>query len=212
MNINEFKQLPLMGIVRAAALPAVEPFIETVIASGLKTLEVTMNTLGATGFIRKAVSCAGDRLTIGAGTVLSTAQCEEALAAGATFIVSPTLVAEVAGECRRKGVAVFPGAFSPQEIYDAHQAGAAMVKVFPVRFLGPDYIKEIKGPFGDIELLACGGVRPANIKTYFAAGASAIAFGGSVFKQTWLSRGDFQSIGREIRDLITAYKNSEETT
>ena len=195
-----------MGILRGATLPVIEPLVETVVDSGLKTLEITMNTAGAPALIRKAVACAGKRLTIGAGTVLSAAECKEALGAGATFIVSPTLVYDVIKECRRKKIAVFPGALTPQEIYNAHQAGATMVKVFPAQFFGPAYLKEIKGPFADIGLLACGGVRPSNIKEYFSAGASAVAFGGSVFKKTLLEQGNFDSIGRDIKELITAYK------
>ena len=80
-----------------------------------------------------------------------------------------------------------------------------MVKVFPSNFFGPDYIKEIKGPFNSIEMLACGGVTPENIRAYFDCGASAVAFGGSVFREEWLKARDFDSIGRSIKALISAY-------
>jgi 2-dehydro-3-deoxyphosphogluconate aldolase/(4S)-4-hydroxy-2-oxoglutarate aldolase len=77
-----------------------------------------------------------------------------------------------------------------------------MVKVFPSAMLGPAYIKELKAPFDKIELLACGGVTPENIKSYFTSGASAVAFGASVFRKEWLDKRDFGSIQRSIKNLI----------
>jgi 2-dehydro-3-deoxyphosphogluconate aldolase/(4S)-4-hydroxy-2-oxoglutarate aldolase len=100
---------------------------------------------------------------------------------------------------------VFPGAFTPQEIYNAWVAGATMVKIFPAQFMGPGYIKEIKSPFDSIDMLACGGITPENIRSYFDCGASAVAFGGSVFQEEWLKARDFDSIGRSIKALISAY-------
>jgi 2-dehydro-3-deoxyphosphogluconate aldolase/(4S)-4-hydroxy-2-oxoglutarate aldolase len=81
-----------------------------------------------------------------------------------------------------------------------------MVKVFPAKFLGPEYFRELKGPFNNIELLACSGVTPDNLKEYFAAGASAVSFGASVFKKEWLLREDFQSIGAQVHKFIAAYE------
>ena len=78
-----------------------------------------------------------------------------------------------------------------------------MVKVFPSKFFGPDYFQEIKGPFQDIELMACGGVRPENIKDFLEKGASAVAVGSSVFKKEWLANKDFSSISKGIKDLIS---------
>ena len=77
-----------------------------------------------------------------------------------------------------------------------------MVKVFPAKFFGPDYFREIKGPFPDIELLACAGVTPENLKAYFENGASAIAFGASVFKKEWLAQRDFASIAESIKRYL----------
>ena len=188
-----------MGILRGVEADVIDPLMETVISAGLETIEITMNTKGAAGLIRKANKASQKRLAIGAGTVLNMDSLKSALDAGAAFIVMPVLIREVAEYCRANKIPVFPGALTPREIYDAWDAGATMVKVFPAGFLGPAYFKEIKGPFGDIELLACGGVTPANMKEYFSNGASAIAFGGSVFKSEWLAKRDFKSIARAIR-------------
>ena len=145
-------------------------------------------------------------MTIGAGTVLSERDLDTALGAGASFVVMPTLVGEVAQQCTDRAIPIFPGALTPQEIHNAWNAGAAMVKVFPAKVFGPGYFKEVKGPFNDIELLACGGVDPSNLADYFASGASAVAFGGGVFKKEWLASEDYQQIGANIRALLTAYR------
>ncbi|MFC1698842.1 bifunctional 4-hydroxy-2-oxoglutarate aldolase/2-dehydro-3-deoxy-phosphogluconate aldolase [Candidatus Omnitrophota bacterium] len=202
MDPNRFKQRPIMGILRAAKLEMIEPLIEAVVLAGLETIEITMNTSGAAELIQRMVRVANNRLTIGAGTVLTSDELRAALDAGASFIVLPTLVTEVVEYCVKQTIPVFPGAFSPQEIYHAWSAGATMVKVFPAKFFGPGYIKEIKGPFADIELLACGGVTADNIQSFFSSGASAVAFGGSVFKKEWLEKKEYSRIEQGIKALI----------
>ncbi len=204
MNLDRFRRLPLLGILRGIAAVDVPPLVEAVIAAGLETLEITMNTADAPALIRSMTAAAGGRLTIGAGTVLGMRDLDAALDAGAGFIVMPTLVAQVAESCRAAAIPVFPGALTPQEIFNAWQAGATMVKVFPASCFGPAYLREIKGPFADIELLACGGVSADNIATYFAAGASAAAFGGSVFRADWLAEQRYERIGQEVAKLVQA--------
>jgi len=206
MDLDRFRELPLMGILRGVQPDSIEPVIETVISSGLQIIEITMNTPGAPDLIRRAVKAAQGRLMVGAGTVVTVEHLKLALDAGARFIVSPMLVYDVVEYCRDNEIPVFPGAFTPQEIYNAWVAGATMVKVFPSNLLGPDYIREIKGPFDRIEILACGGVNPENIRSYFDCGASAVAFGGSVFREDWLKARDFDSIGNSIKALVSAYR------
>lgn len=205
MDVDRFKKLPVLGIIRGIKADVVEPLVEAVYESGLRTIEITMNTPGAAGLIKAAVKSSRNRLTIGAGTVLDVATLKAALSAGATFCVTPVLVKEVARYCVKHKIPVFPGALTPSEIYAAWEAGATMVKVFPAQFFGPEYFKEIKGPFQDIELLACGGVTPQNIKVYFSSGASAVAFGGSVFRKEWLEKKDITSIQHSIQDLLFAF-------
>lgn len=195
-----------MGILRTQGDVLIEPLVETIISAGLKTIEIAMNSGSAETLIRCAVKASGGRLMIGAGTVLNVESLKAALDAGATFVVMPTLVNEVVEYCVKNNVPVFPGAFSPQEIYNAWNAGATMVKVFPVAMFGPSYLKEIKAPFEKIELLACGGITTENINEYFKSGASAVAFGGSIFKKERLESRDFTGIERSIKDLIAHVK------
>jgi len=123
--------------------------------------------------------------------------------------VSPTLVPEVVAACVDARIAVFPGALTPQEIHDAWRAGASMVKVFPAGFFGPSYFSEIKGPFANIELLACGGVSAATLPEYARCGADGFAFGGSVFNLDWIRSGHFDRIEAAIRELVAALPSSD---
>ena len=194
-----------MGILRGITTAQLAPTLESAISGGLEALEITMNTPGAAELIARARAIAGGELAIGAGTVLSRESLDTALAAGASFIVMPTLVPDVVGECVRRDVPVFPGALTPQEIHTAWQAGAAMVKVFPSKFFGPEYFREVKGPFDDVLLLACGGVSAANLAEFATCGADAYAFGGSVFNVAWIEAGEFEKVEKSVRTLVDAH-------
>ncbi len=206
MDIVRFKKRPVLGILRCSGHLPVEELVEAVISSGLETMEIAMNSESASLIIERSVKAAKGRLMIGAGTVLNTDILKLALDSGATFIVSPALIGDVAEYCVKRAVPFFPGALTPQEIYDAWSSGATMVKVFPAGVFGPSYMKEINAPFNNIELLACGGVTKENIKDYFTCGASAVAFGGSIFKRSLIDRRDFSSIERSIRELIAGIR------
>ena len=202
MDIAKFKQLPILGILRGIESDGLEPLLAAIESAGLKTIEITMNTKGATELIRKACAFSKKRLTIGAGTVLDMKSLKAALRAGATFIVMPVFIKDVMEYCVKNKIPVFPGALTPQEIYSAWRSGATMVKVFPSNFFGPQYFKEIKGPFDDVALLACGGVTPQNMRSYFENGASAVSFGASVFKKEWLVKKEFEAIGAAIKKYV----------
>jgi 2-dehydro-3-deoxyphosphogluconate aldolase/(4S)-4-hydroxy-2-oxoglutarate aldolase len=206
MDIERFRELPLMGILRGVKEGSMEPLAECLVSSGLRTVEIAMNTPGAPGLIERMRAAAGKRLSVGAGTVLAKKDLKAALGAGASFIVMPTLERALVRTCVRRGIPVFPGAFTPGEVLEAWRAGATMVKVFPAKFFGPGYIKELKGPLDSVELMACGGVNPSNIKDFFTAGASAVAFGAGVFKKEWLRARDFESIENSIKHLISSCK------
>jgi 2-dehydro-3-deoxyphosphogluconate aldolase / (4S)-4-hydroxy-2-oxoglutarate aldolase len=210
MDIAVFKKKPILGILRGIEIDLIEPLIETVVSAGLETLEITMNTPQAPELIHRSKQISGKRLTLGAGTVLTQQDLKMALGVGASFIVMPVLVREIVEYCVKHKIPVFPGALTPQEIYQAHVAGATMVKVFPAKFFGPEYFREIKGPFNKIELLACAGVTPKNLKDYFVSGASAVSFGASIFRKDWLAAKDFKAIGRAVKSFLDAWEHLDE--
>jgi 2-dehydro-3-deoxyphosphogluconate aldolase/(4S)-4-hydroxy-2-oxoglutarate aldolase len=205
VDIKKFRNKPLLGILRDIEPDLIEPLSETIISAGLEAIEITMNTKDAAALIRKLIKVSAKQLSIGAGTVLSLDDLKSAIEAGATFVVTPVLVEDVLDYCVKNKIPVFPGAFTPQEIYKAWAAGATMVKVFPAKFLGPAYFREIRGPFKTIELLACGGVTPENLSDYFLSGASAVSFGASVFRKEWLENRDFISIKQCIEKYLEAF-------
>jgi 2-dehydro-3-deoxyphosphogluconate aldolase/(4S)-4-hydroxy-2-oxoglutarate aldolase len=207
MDINSFRELPIMGILRGIEKQSIDPVVENAIAGGLTTLEITMNTPGARELIQRATKTAKKQLAVGAGTVLTKDELALALDAGATFIVLPILIPEIVETCAKNKIPVFPGALTPQEIYTAWEAGATMVKVFPAKIFGPSYSKEVKGPFPNIKLLACGGVTAENIHSFFSCGASAVAFGSSVFRKDWIKKKKFSLIAGAIKELVTGFKN-----
>lgn len=211
MDIARFKRLPLMGILRGVGSEELEPLLDCIISAGLETIEITMNTPGAGSLIRKAVMLSGSRLMIGAGTVVDIESLKSALDAGATFVVTPVFVEDVFKYCRKNNIPFFPGALTPTEIYRAWSFGPAMVKVFPSKFFGPAYFKEIKGPFKSVELLACGGVSPQELGTYFSNGADAVAFGASVFKRDWLTNRQFDLMGQSIHSYIKVFRGMIDT-
>jgi 2-dehydro-3-deoxyphosphogluconate aldolase/(4S)-4-hydroxy-2-oxoglutarate aldolase len=208
MRFELFEKLPLVGILRGVTPREIAPLCRSVIAAGLTTIEITMNTDGAPDLIRRLIDCAEGRLAVGAGTVLNDSELSCALAAGASFIVMPTLVDAVVRRCVDEAIPVFPGALTPQEIFAAHSAGATVVKVFPANLFGPSYFRDLRGPFHDIPLLACGGVNAETIGAFFENGATGAAFGGSIFKRAWLEDGAFDRLGEAVRELIDAYRSA----
>ncbi|KJJ84156.1 KDPG and KHG aldolase [Candidatus Omnitrophus magneticus] len=205
--IKSFLEFPLMGILRGVEISYIEELVKTLINSGLKVLEITMNTPRAEEIISLAHRAANGRIHVGAGTIVCEKSLTSAINAGAEFIVTPGYFQGVVNSCVQKKVPVFPGAFSPTEVFSAWQSGASMVKLFPAGVFGPKYIKELKGPFNDIKIMAVGGVKKENMREFFNAGASAVAFGTSVFSKELLLKKDFTAIGTMVNEYVKEIKN-----
>jgi 2-dehydro-3-deoxyphosphogluconate aldolase / (4S)-4-hydroxy-2-oxoglutarate aldolase len=187
--------LTIIGIARGIETEPVIPSFEAVIKGGITLLEVTMNTQNAGYIISSAVKHFKGRAFIGAGTVITMGDMDRALNAGAGFIVSPVLNIEMVKFCNKNKIPIYPGAFTPTEIYSAWEAGATMVKVFPVsRAGGADYIKDIKAPLDKVKLLACGGVTSDNLKKYIECGIDGIALGNQLFDRDLIKNKDFEKL------------------
>jgi 2-dehydro-3-deoxyphosphogluconate aldolase/(4S)-4-hydroxy-2-oxoglutarate aldolase len=207
MILDRIKELPVIGILRGIKEAQIVPVAEIISRSGLKCAEITMNTDDAGILIKKMAVVADSNLIIGAGTVVNMHDLNLALDAGAQFIVMPSIVEEVIEYCVLNKIPVFPGALTPTEIYKAWKMGAAMVKVFPAGVFGPKYFRDIKAPFGEIELMATGGVSADNITEFFEMGASGAAFGASIFKKEWLENKEYDKIEKGIKAIIENYTN-----
>jgi 2-dehydro-3-deoxyphosphogluconate aldolase/(4S)-4-hydroxy-2-oxoglutarate aldolase len=169
-------------------------------------MEITMNTGGSPDLIRKTRSLAGNTIRIGAGTVLNGKDLDDALSAGAGFIVSPSVTEEVIRRCVSDGIPVIPGALTPTEIQRSWDMGAAMVKLFPASVFGPAYIKAVKGPLNDVKIMAVGGVGKDNAAGFIQQGADAIGFGGSIIQNKWLTEKRYDLIKQEITDLVSVFR------
>lgn len=175
---------------------------EGLAAGGVGAFEITLNSPGALGAIGSlAARFAGSRLLIGAGTVLTPAQANAALDAGARFLVMPNMDPDVIAVGVARGVSTFPGVFTPSEALAAWRAGASAVKLFPASVAGPAFVRELRGPMPDIPVVPTGGVTIENGPAFIAAGAIAIGIG------SWLTgSGDPEEIGRRGASLVEALR------
>lgn len=202
-----FEQMPLVGILRGFPAAKMNRMAEVYAKAGLTTLEITMNTPGATDTIADLIAAVDGKLNIGAGTVCNMEDLEKALAAGAQFIVAPIMDEEVIRQCVSLNVPVFPGAYTPTEIYKAWSLGATMVKVFPAGKLGPDYIKEVLAPLNQIQLLPTGGISLDNMEAFIKAGAKGFGIGSALVPKQLVENEEWEALSQHFNEFVTRYKN-----
>jgi 2-dehydro-3-deoxyphosphogluconate aldolase/(4S)-4-hydroxy-2-oxoglutarate aldolase len=207
----DFFELPLVGILRNTSIDSLPALIEAVRKGGIRYLEITMNTPGATEQIKLATHLAGGEITIGAGTVISQETLDRALNAGARFIVTPAIVPDVLESCEHAGIPIFPGALTPTEIITAQRLApiyTCAIKVFPADSLGPSYIRSLKGPFPDSKLMPTGGVDLQNVAHFLAAGASAFGIGSPLFQKDQLKNQNWTWLENQARAFVETYRSS----
>jgi 2-dehydro-3-deoxyphosphogluconate aldolase/(4S)-4-hydroxy-2-oxoglutarate aldolase len=175
---------------------------EGLASGGVGAFEVTLNSPGALDGIRLLASrFAPDKLLIGAGTVLSVASARAAIDAGARFVVMPHLDPEIVRTATALGVNSFPGVFTPSEALAAWRAGATAVKLFPASAVGPQFVREMRGPFPDVPIVPTGGVTLATGPDFIAAGAVAVGLG------SWLTgSGEVDTIAERARQIVAALR------
>ncbi|UFH53401.1 bifunctional 4-hydroxy-2-oxoglutarate aldolase/2-dehydro-3-deoxy-phosphogluconate aldolase [Spirosoma sp. KNUC1025] len=183
-----FTKAPVVGIVRGLSFDDMRQLLPVYREAGLTTIEITMNTPNAEAMIQYALENEHKGLNIGAGTVCTEDDLDKALAAGAQFIVTPVLNKKVVKACVKQGIPIFPGAFTPTEIYNAWKLGASMVKVYPATSLGPGYIKDVKAPLNQLRLLPTGGIHLSNMASYFTAGADGVGIGSHLFDKNLIQQ------------------------
>lgn len=198
---------PLLAILRGVPARHAPRLVEELRGAGIQLFEVALSDgdgLAALSAVRGAF---GDDLWLGAGTVITPELAAAAQAAGATFLVTPHVVPEVAEAARGRGLGLLMGALTPSEIAQAFALGSAAVKVFPAGALGSDYFRQLRGPYPDWPLLAVGGVNAQNLGHYLTAGANAVGIGGALTRTDW-SAPDWHSLRREAQRLIAALEQA----
>jgi 2-dehydro-3-deoxyphosphogluconate aldolase/(4S)-4-hydroxy-2-oxoglutarate aldolase len=196
----------LISIIRGVEEKDAIKTVEALYQGGIRAVEITMNTRGALRMIETVKAVYGDKMMIGAGTVLDTENAASAITAGADFILSPTLSTKVIETCNRYSKLAVPGVLTPTEILTAWEAGAQLVKVFPARVFGPKYIKDIKGPLPQVEIMPVGGVSLENASDFIRNGAYALGIGSALVNSEWTSRGDFERIKQAAEAFVLAAK------
>lgn len=193
----------IIAIIRLESSDRLIKIAESLMDGGINIIEFTVPTPNSIEMINQACNHFDDQVIIGAGTVLDPETARVAILAGAQFIVTPTLNLEVIKLCHRYGKPVIPGALTPTEILSAWEAGADVIKVFPVSLGGPEYIRAIKAPLPQVRIAAVGGVSSNNAAEYLRAGAVALGVGGKLVDKDAIEREDWASLTLEARKLVT---------
>ena len=165
--------------------------------------ETWKNTAAAIEAVEKEF---GDRVLVGAGTVITPEQVSMTYNAGGHYLVTPTTQPEIIRMGKALGMGLYPGAFSPSEILEAWNAGADAVKVFPAGSLGPGYIKAVRAPLGHIPLMAVGGVNEKNAAEYMKAGCVGIGAGGNLVNREWIENGEWDKVTALAREFMKAVR------
>ena len=177
--LNKILEHKIVAIIRGAEPGDVIKIINALYDGGIRVLEITMNSPDALSVIEKINKEAGNKLLIGAGTVLDAKTAKDAIAAGAKFIISPSFDPDTIDTTKKYGAVSIPGAFTATEILAAYKAGGDIIKIFPAS-VGVQYIKDIRGPLPHIPLMPTGGINLENIGSYFKAGAVAAGIGSAL--------------------------------
>ena len=191
----------IVAVVRAESGERLAQVVRALAEGGVTAAEITFTVPDAVAVIREVREELGDRIVLGAGTVLDPETARAALLAGAEYIVAPTVNLDVIRLCRRYDKVVMPGAFTPTEVLTAWEAGADIVKIFPADVGGPAYLKALRGPLPQVRVMPTGGVDLTTASAFLDAGACCLGVGGSLVDAKAVAAGDF---GR-LRDLAGQY-------
>ncbi|MBX6772125.1 MAG: bifunctional 4-hydroxy-2-oxoglutarate aldolase/2-dehydro-3-deoxy-phosphogluconate aldolase [Chloroflexi bacterium] len=204
--IDRIRDSGLIAILRHTEARRAIETADALREAGVAVIEVTLNTSGALSMLRAIADHFGDRLIIGAGTVLSADAAREAIAAGAQLIVSPHLDEAIIAAATAHQVACIPGAFTPTEIVRAWTAGASMVKVFPAGPVGPRYIRDLLAPLDNIPLVPTGGVTLENAGDFIRAGAAALGLGSALVSPALVAAGQFERLTETARAFLATIR------
>jgi 2-dehydro-3-deoxyphosphogluconate aldolase / (4S)-4-hydroxy-2-oxoglutarate aldolase len=191
----------IVAIVRSPDSAHLVQVAEALADGGISIIEITMTVPDAVEVVRQVRRGLGDRVLLGAGTVLDPETARAVLLAGAEYIVAPTVNLDVIRLCQRYGKLVMPGAFTPTEMLTAWEAGADIVKVFPADTVGPAFFRAMRGPLPHIRLMATGGVDLATAAEFLNAGACCLGIGSQLVEPKAIAERNFD----RLRDLANQY-------
>ncbi len=192
----------IVAVIRASSGELLADVAEGLLAGGVEVMEITFTVPGAVRVLETVAQRMGDRVLLGAGTVLDAETARAALLAGAQFVVSPNINLDVIRLCRRYSKLVMPGALTPTEVVTAWEAGADIVKVFPSEITGPKYLKALHGPLPQVRLMPTGGVDLNTAAEFLRSGACVLGVGGSLVEKKAVETGNLERITSLARQFI----------
>ncbi len=208
MDIQNFPKVTV--ILRGYTYPQIRAVVKNLVGSRLRSVEITMNTPGALEAIEKISQEFQESILVGAGTVLTYEEAQASIAAGAAFLLSPTMLdKKILDLCREKKIISVPGAFSPTEIKKSFEDGADIVKVFPAARLGSRYLSDLAAPLGKMSLMVVGGIGTGNIEEYFKAGASFAGIASGIFEREDILNQNEEGIRKSIEAMENKLKELE---
>ena len=207
---SHLRQILDGGIVAVVRSPDSQKLVEVVRAladGGVTVAEITMTVPDALDVVRQVRRALGDRVLLGAGTILDPETARAALLAGAEYLVAPTVNRDVIRLCQRYDKLVMPGAFTPTEILMAWEAGADIVKVFPADVVGPAFFKAVRAPLPQVRLMPTGGVDLTTAAAFLKAGACCLGVGGQLVEPRAVAERNFDRIRELARQYVAVVKS-----
>lgn len=197
--LSLFEQHRCSAILRTAHGKAVVPAMEAAVEGGFRIVEITLTTPGAIDAIRHFVQ---QGLLVGAGTVLTLAEAGRALDAGARFLVSPVFDTAIVRFCGDHDLVAIPGTMTPTEMAHAWQAGADIVKLFPMPAGGPDFVRAVRGPMPFLRIFPTNGVTDTNVGDWFAAGSFGVGFVNNLFQPDDLAHARYENVRLRAQHFV----------
>jgi 2-dehydro-3-deoxyphosphogluconate aldolase/(4S)-4-hydroxy-2-oxoglutarate aldolase len=210
-TVGAIERLGVVAVIRTSEGGRLRAIVDALAAGGIRALEVTMTVPGAVDLIREIARTLPDGFLLGAGTVTDAETARKVIDAGASFVVGPILRADVVRACHARDVPAVPGCFSPGEMFTAHECGVDIVKLFPATSLGPQFIKDIRGPLPFIKVMPTGGVTIDNAADWLRAGAVAVGIGSALVDAGAVERGHFAGITTNAERLVANIARARDT-
>ena len=207
-NLTRIQRSGIVAVIRSDRGELLADVAEALVAGGVDVMEVTFTVPQAHRVLEWVAERLGERILLGAGTVLDPETARIALLSGAEFVVSPAVNLEVIRLCRRYSKLVMPGALTPTEVITAWENGADIVKIFPSDTSGPAYLKALKGPFPQVRLMPTGGVNLDTAAAFLHAGAFALGVGSALVDPKAVAAGDLGKIEKLARQYVAIVQQS----
>jgi 2-dehydro-3-deoxyphosphogluconate aldolase/(4S)-4-hydroxy-2-oxoglutarate aldolase len=209
--LSAMLEIGIVPVVRTPSAETALAAIEAIYNGGIRAAEITMTVPNAVRALEKLADKFGDKIILGAGTVLDPETARICMLAGAQFFVTPALNLKTIEMAARYSKPICPGALTPTEVLAAWQAGADIVKIFPCDNVGgPKYIKALKGPFPQIEMIPTGGVNLNTAGDFLKAGACAVAVGGELVNAKLIKEGNYAAIEQAAREYLAVVAKARE--